>query len=141
VIPYLWVKTFHVLAVVAWLAGIFYLPRIFVHHALGMAAGEDVRRLLVMARNLFAFTSLMALIALLLGSLLWLGYDVNGTWLHVKLAFVVGLVIYHIACIPMLKRILSGRPAGSSGTLRIFNESSLLLVIPTLILAIVKPWN
>ena len=61
----LWIKALHLIAVIAWLAGLFYLPRIFVHYAEGRAAGEDVRRLVVMAQRLFAFMSVMAVIALL----------------------------------------------------------------------------
>src|SRR6185437_8031343 len=96
--PMLWVKAFHVLAVIAWLAGIFYLPRIFVHYAEGRAKGEDVRRLVVMAGRLFGFMTMMAVVALLLGLWLWLGFHDDGLWLMIKLVFVAGLIVYHVAC-------------------------------------------
>src|SRR6185437_13614500 len=83
--PMLWVKALHVLAVIAWLAGIFYLPRIFVHYAEGHSRGEDVRRLVVMARRLFGFMTLMAVFALAFGLVLWLGFHDSGRWLMVKL--------------------------------------------------------
>src|SRR6202050_3430219 len=94
----LWIKALHLIAVTAWLAGLFYLPRIFVHYAEGRAAGEDVRRLVVMARKLFAFMSVMALFALLFGLWLWLGFHDSGRWLMLKLGFVLGLVALYPGC-------------------------------------------
>ena len=94
----LWIKCFHVLGVMAWIAGIFYLPRIFVHYEEGRAAGEDVRRLVTMANRLYAFMTLMAVLALGLGIWLWQGYGFAGRWLQVKLLLVIGLIGYHLAC-------------------------------------------
>ncbi len=94
----LWIKALHVLAVIAWLAGIFYLPRIFVHYAEGQSRGEDVRRLVIMAGRLFGFMTVMALFAVGFGLTLWLGFHDSGRWLMVKLLFVLGLIGYHLAC-------------------------------------------
>ena len=85
---YPYVKVLHLLAIISWMAGIFYLPRIFVHYVEGQRAGEDVRRLKVMARKLYHFTSMMAVFALASGLWLWLGFGFGGGWLHVKLAMV-----------------------------------------------------
>ncbi|HEX4024018.1 MAG TPA: CopD family protein [Steroidobacteraceae bacterium] len=136
----LWIKALHVLAVIAWLAGIFYLPRIFVHYAEGRAHGEDVRRLIVMARRLFGFMTMMAVIALLLGLWLWLGFHDSGLWLMVKLLFVLALIGYHIACRVLLGRLIHQRPMPGSLALRLFNESALLIVVPIILLAVVKPF-
>jgi putative membrane protein len=136
----LWVKALHLIGVVAWLAGLFYLPRIFVHYAEGRAQGEDVRRLVVMAGRLFGFMTIMAGIAVLFGLWLWLGFHDTGRWLMWKLVFVVGLFGYHAACRVMLQRIQSGGPMPSSFALRMFNETSLLLVVPIILLAVVKPF-
>ena len=68
----LYLKGFHLLAIISWMAGIFYLPRIFVHYVEGLKAGEDVRRLKVMARKLYHFTSIMAVFSLGTGTGLWL---------------------------------------------------------------------
>jgi putative membrane protein len=137
----LWIKCFHVLGVMAWMAGIFYLPRIFVHYQEGRAAGEDVRRLVTMANRLYAFMTLMAVIALSLGIWLWQGYGFAGRWLQVKLLLVIGLIAYHFACRVFVQR-LRGNAALPSGTLlRLFNEAALLLIVPILIMAIVKPFN
>ena len=135
----LWIKCFHVLGVMAWMAGIFYLPRIFVHYAEGRAAGEDVRRLQIMARRLYGFMTLMALIALSLGMWLWQGYGYSGLWLRVKLIFVVGLMAYHLVCRRFVQRVQADASLPSGLMLRLFNEAGLLLVVPILIMAIVKP--
>jgi len=136
----LWIKALHLFAVIAWLAGLFYLPRIFVHYAEGLAAGEDVRRLVVMARRLYAFMSIMAVFALLFGLWLWLGFHDTGRWLMVKLVFVVALIGYHLACRVLLGRLQRGAPMPSAFALRLFNEATLLLVLPIILLAVVKPF-
>ncbi len=137
----LWVKSFHVLAVMAWLAGIFYLPRILVHYAEGRAAGEDVRRLVIMAGRLYGFMTLMALIALAFGVWLWQAYAYSGQWLRWKLLFVLGLIGYHLACRVLVQRVRAGAPVPGGRALRWFNEGALLLVVPIVILAIVKPFG
>ena len=136
----LWIKALHLFAVTAWLAGIFYLPRIFVHYVEGKSAGEDVRRLVVMARKLYGFMTIMAVVALGLGLWLWLGFHDTGTWLMVKLVFVVGLIGYHLACRVLLGRLQRGAPMPSPLALRLFNEATLLLVLPIIVLAVVKPF-
>jgi protoporphyrinogen IX oxidase len=135
----LWIKCFHVLGVMAWLTGIFYLPRIFVHYAEGRAAGEDVRRLVTMATRLYGFMTIMALAALALGLWLWQRYGYTAVWLRWKLVLVLGLIGYHLACRLLLQRVRSGAPLPRGVALRWFNEASLLLVVPILVLAIVKP--
>ncbi|MGY8869034.1 MAG: CopD family protein, partial [Pseudomonadales bacterium] len=84
----LWIKMFHILAMTSWMAGIFYLPRIFVHFVEGREAGQDVARLKIMGRKLYGFMSIMAVFTLGLGLWLWLGFGFSGGWLHAKLMFV-----------------------------------------------------
>ena len=79
----LYAKTLHLLAIISWMAGIFYLPRIFVHYVEGQAAGEDVRRLKVMARKLYHFTSMVGVFALASGLWLWLGFGFQ-RWLAAR---------------------------------------------------------
>jgi len=136
----LWVKSLHVIAVIAWLAGLFYLPRIFVHFAEGQAAGEDVRRLAIMARRLFGFMTIMAGFALLFGLWLWLGFHDTGRWLMVKLVFVIALLAYHGACRALLMRVQRGMAMPKPWMLRVLNESALLIVIPIVLLAVMKPF-
>ena len=135
----LWIKCFHVLGVMAWMAGIFYLPRIFVHYAEGQAAGEDVRRLVIMATRLYGFMTLMALVAMSFGIWLWQGYGYAGLWLRIKLLLVLGLIGYHLVCRLFVQRMRHGHALPGSFALRMFNEGALLLVVPILIMAIVKP--
>jgi protoporphyrinogen IX oxidase len=136
----LWIKALHVLFVTAWLAGLFYLPRIFVHYEEGRGRGEDVRRLVVMARRLFGFMTIMGTLALGFGLALWLGFGDTGRWLMVKLVFVVALIGYHLACRALLGRLQRGAPMPSAFALRLFNEATLLLVLPIILLAVVKPF-
>ena len=105
----LWVKSFHIVFVASWFAGLFYLPRIFVNLAM-VAPGSSAERerLLLMARKLMRFMTLLAVPALVLGLWLWLGYGIgrgpgNG-WMHAKLLIVVLLLGYHHACGRILRR-------------------------------------
>jgi putative membrane protein len=136
----LWIKAFHLIAVIAWLAGLFYLPRIFVHYAEGHARGEDVRRLVIMGTRLFGFMTIMGMLALILGLWLWLGFNDAGLWLMIKLLFVLGLIGYHVASGLLLGRMRRAAPMPSSLALRLFNEAALLLVVPIILLAVVKPF-
>jgi putative membrane protein len=135
----LWIKSFHILGVMAWMAGIFYLPRIFVHYREGSDAGEDVRRLVIMAGRLYGFMTLMALFALGFGLWLWEAYAYSGLWLRIKLLLVLGLIAYHIACRLFVQRMRAGATLPSGLALRFFNEGALLLVLPILMLAVLKP--
>jgi putative membrane protein len=136
----LWIKAFHLIAVIAWLAGLFYLPRIFVHYAEGHARGEDVRRLVIMGTRLFGFMTIMGTLALILGLWLWLGFSDTGLWLMIKLLFVLGLIGYHVASGVLLGRMRRAAPMPSGLALRLFNEAALLLVVPIILLAVVKPF-
>lgn len=141
----LWVKSFHIVFVASWFAGLFYLPRIFVNLAMvppqSMAERE---RLLLMARKLLRFTTILAVPALGLGFWLWLGYGMgqgpgNG-WMHAKL-FVVALALgYHHACSVMLKKLVRGDNQRSHTWYRWFNEVPVLLLIAAVILVVVKPF-
>jgi len=136
----LWIKTFHILFVMAWMAGLFYLPRILVHYVEGKAAQEDVHRLVIMATKLLKFSALMALFALGLGFTLWLVYGFSGTWLWLKMGFVALLVLYHGQCWRYVQKMKNSEIINSSVYFRIFNEMALLIVIPILILVVVKPF-
>ncbi len=136
----LWYKTFHILAMTSWMAGIFYLPRIFVHYVEGRQAGQDVARLQIMAVKLYGFMTVMAVFTLALGLWLWLGYGFGGGWLHAKLLFVVFLIGYHFWCRVYLQRMKDGRLSNSGLYFRLFNELPLLIFIPILIFVVVKPF-
>jgi putative membrane protein len=93
-----------------------------------------------MGRRLYGFMSIMAMLAVALGLWLWLGFHDGGLWLLVKLAFVLGLIGYHLACRALLGRMQRGAVMPSSLALRLFNEGALLLVVPIILLAVVKPF-
>ncbi len=136
----LWIKTAHILFVISWMAGVFYLPRIIVHYVEGNAAGEDTRRLVIMAEKLFRFSALMALLAIIPGLWLWLGYDISGNWMLVKLALVMVLIAYQWQCFRYIRQMQTSQIIHSSLFFRLFNESALIIVIPILILVVVKPF-
>ena len=126
----LWVKTFHILFVMAWMAGVFYLPRILVHYVEGKDAGEDTRRLVTMAVKLFRFSNVMAIIAIATGAALWLYWGITGGWLHAKLAFVGLLIGYQVQTFRYIQRMRADEQLRTSLYFRLYNESALLLVIP-----------
>jgi protoporphyrinogen IX oxidase len=136
----LYVKAFHLLAIISWMAGIFYLPRIFVHYVEGQAAGEDVRRLKVMARRLYHFTSMTGVFALATGLWLWLGFGFSGGWIHAKLAVVLLLVAYHVSMRVFMKRMQRDASLPGAVTLRWYNEAPLVLLLAILWLVVLKPF-
>jgi protoporphyrinogen IX oxidase len=137
----LWVKTFHVLFVMSWVAGLFYLPRILVNLAMVPSDSTAEReRLLLMGAKLLRFSTLLALPAIGLGVWLWLGYGFRGGWLHAKLVLVLALCGYHHGCGVLLRKFAQGRNTRSHRWFRVFNEASVLMVLGILILVIVKPF-
>lgn len=135
----LWVKAFHIVFVVAWFAGLFYLPRILVNLALENDA-QARARLLVMARKLYRFMMLLAIPALAFGLWLWLGYGITGGWLHAKLVLVALLIGYHHACGSLLRKFEENRNTRSHIWFRWFNEFPVIILLLIVILAVVKPF-
>jgi putative membrane protein len=136
---YLYIKAFHLFFVVSWFAGLFYLPRLYVNLALA-EPGKEYDRLLLMAFKLFRFMTPLAVLALALGLVLWLGYGVSGGWLHAKLALVAVLVGYHGYCYRLLQDFVQQRNRRSHVWFRFFNEVPVLLLLAVLILVVVKPF-
>ncbi|QEA12530.1 CopD family protein [Comamonas flocculans] len=141
----LWVKSLHIVFVVSWFAGLFYLPRIFVNLAM-VAPGSvaERQRLLLMARKLMRFMSLLAVPALALGLWLWLGYGIgrgpgNG-WLHAKLLVVLVLLVYHGWCMLELRRLAQGSSRHGHRWYRWFNEAPVVLLLAAVVLVVVKPF-
>ena len=136
----LWIKTAHILFVMSWMAGLFYLPRIMVHYVEGNAASEDTRRLVIMAEKLFRFSTLMAFMAIITGLWLWLGYGISGDWLFIKLGLVLILIAYQVQCVRYIAQMQNHKIIQSSLFFRLFNESALIIAIPILIMVVVKPF-
>jgi putative membrane protein len=135
----LWIKAFHIVFIAAWFAGLFYLPRIFVNLAQETEPAATAR-LLLMARKLYRFTSMLAIPALVLGLWLWLGYGFKGGWLHAKLALVILAIGYHHACGSLLKKFEKGANQRAHTWYRWFNEVPVVLLAAIVILVVVKPF-
>ena len=135
----LWIKALHIVFVASWFAGLFYLPRIFVNLAQETETVATTR-LLLMARKLHRFSSILMIPALLLGIWLWLGYGYKGGWLHAKLALVILAVGYHHACGSLLKKFEHGVNRRSHVWYRWFNEVPVVLLLVITILVVVKPF-
>lgn len=139
----LWIKTLHIVFITSWFAGLFYLPRIFVN----LADVKDVattERLLMMARKLYRFTTILMIPALVLGLVLWMYYRIgmgpgNG-WMHAKLLFVILAIGYHHACGSMLKKFERGINKRGHVFYRWFNEVPVVLLLVIVALVIVKPF-
>jgi protoporphyrinogen IX oxidase len=137
----LWVKALHIVFMVTWFAGLFYLPRLFVYHALA----EDpisIERFRVMERKLYwGIMTPGAVLTLVFGLWLWLGwFRGSGGWLHAKLALVALLVAYHVWCGSLLRAFAAGRNRRSHVWLRWFNEVPVVILIATVLLVVLKPF-
>ncbi|QCU90077.1 CopD family protein [Thiomicrorhabdus sediminis] len=138
----LWIKTIHILFMMSWMAGIFYLPRIFVHFVEGKEAGQDVSRLAIMALKLYKFMTIMMWLTLASGLWLWLAYFpiAEGMgWLHVKLLFVLLLIAYHYWARARMLEMQQGQLDHSGVYYRWANEIPLLFATVILIMVVVKP--
>ncbi len=141
----LWIKALHIVFVASWFAGLFYLPRILVN--LAMVPAESVAeraRLLLMARKLFRFTTVIAVPALALGAWLWVGYGIgwgagNG-WMHAKLGIVVVVIGYHHSCGALLRKFEAHLNTHSHVWYRWYNEAPVLLLLAAVMLVVVKPF-
>jgi len=141
----LWVKAFHIVFVVAWFAGLFYLPRLFIYHLEALAEGAPTAqaRFATMERRLLGITHIGAALALLFGA--WLVLLVPGWlqqgWLHAKLALVLLLLGYHVCCMRLAADFAHGRNRRSDRWLRVFNEVPALLLVAIVCLVVVKPFQ
>jgi putative membrane protein len=136
----LWLKAFHVIFMVTWFAGLFYLPRLFVYHC-GVTDDGGYQRFCTMERKLFAIMTIGMIGTVVLGLSLWLGWwGLPGpAWLHAKAALAAGLIAYHF----WLRRLLGAftRRANRHGErfYRLINEIPAVFLIAMVILAVVKP--
>ncbi|MCJ0974583.1 protoporphyrinogen oxidase HemJ [Pseudomonas sp. PS1] len=140
---YLWVKALHIVSVVCWFAGLFYLPRLFVYHA--MSDDQTSRdRFAVMERKLYRGIMLPSMVATLIFGLWMLALNPalfsGGGWLHAKLTLVVLLIAYHHFCGAQLKRFARGENQRSHVFYRWFNEFPVLLLLAIVVLVVVKPF-
>lgn len=139
---YLWIKAFHIIAVVTWFAGLFYLPRLFVYHA----QSEDSvskERFKVMERKLYRgimVPSMVVAVALGIWLLMLVPAWLTQGWMHAKLTLVIALIVYHFTCAAMLKSFACDRNTRSHVFYRWFNEAPVLVLVAVVILVVVKPF-
>ncbi len=139
----LWLKAFHIIAVICWFAGLFYLPRLFVYHASSSDA-ISLARFHIMERKLYRGIMWPSMIATI-GSGIWMlalnwGYYGSQAWMHAKLSLVVLLIIYHFMCGYYLKQFAQQKNTRSSLFFRVFNEMPVLVLIAVVILVVVRPF-
>lgn len=135
------VKAFHVIAMVAWFSGLFYLPRLFVYHADTKDPISDARFILMEKRLYWQITTPAAIITTFLGCWLWLPHYIHyahAWWLHIKLFLVLGLWAYHIYCGILLKRFREKKNQFSSIFFRFFNEIPTLFLVSIILLVYLK---
>jgi putative membrane protein len=136
----LWIKSLHVIFVVAWFAGLFYLPRLFVYHALSEDAVSN-ERFKVMERKLYRGIMMPSMaLTLVFGLWLWLGYGIGGRWLYAKLVLVAILVAYHFWLGKLTRDFARGANRRHHVFFRWINEIPLAILAATVILVIVKPF-
>jgi len=135
----LWIKSFHIIFMVTWFAGLFYLPRLFVYHA---ASTDEIsnERFKIMERKLFyGIMTPGGIITTGLGLWLWLGYGFSGTWLYAKVILVSILILYHLYCGKILLDFKHNRNHHTYVFYRWLNEFPVLILIAVVILVEVKP--
>ncbi len=139
---YLWLKALHIVAIICWFAGLFYLPRLFVYHAMSEDAISR-ERFQVMERKLYRgimIPSMVATLAFGIGMIALNPALFSGGWLHAKLALVVLLIGYHHMCGAQLKRFARDENTRSHVFYRWFNEFPVLLLLAIVILVVIKPF-
>ena len=136
----LWLKAFHIVFVVTWFAGLFYLPRLFVYHCETTDA-PGLARFAVMERRLFALMSIGAVLTVTFGLLMVLEAPafLQFTWLRVKLVLVAALIGYHLWCYVLMRRLIEGRNRHSHRWFRVFNEVPSVLLIAIVLLVVLRP--
>ena len=139
----LWIKALHIIFMVTWFAGLFYLPRLFVYHA-DSTDETSHARFLIMERKLFAIMTIGAVLTAIFGLWLlvdyaWAAWSGSG-WLHTKLGLVAGLVIYHLYCLKIMREFRAGTARHSHVFYRWINEIPALLLVAIVLLAVVKPF-
>ena len=138
---YLWIKALHIIAVIAWMAGLLYLPRLYVYHADADVGSEFSEKLKIMERRLLrAIMNPAMLVSLFAGGALLAYQDFSSGWLHVKLTAIVGLLIMHMLMAKWRKDFEKDTNTHSHKFYRVANEIPTVLMILIVVLAVVKPF-
>ena len=135
----LWLKSLHIIFIVTWFAGLFYLPRLFVYHALSPDTLSRERFKLMERKLYWGIMTPSGVLALFFGLWLWLGWGFAGTWLHAKLGLAALLVAYHLWCGKLMRDFRDERNRRSHVWFRWLNEFPVLVLFAAVFLAVFKP--
>jgi putative membrane protein len=135
----LWIKSLHIIFMVTWFAGLFYLPRLFVYHSLSEDRVSRERFKLMERKLFFGIMTPGAVLTLIFGLWLWLGYGFSGIWLNLKLALVLLLIGFHVYCGKLLVDFKHERNKHGHVFYRWLNEFPVFILITIVILVVVKP--
>jgi|TARA_B110000971_G_scaffold198398_1_gene214968 putative membrane protein len=136
----LWIKAFHIIFMVTWFAGLFYLPRLFVYHAMSTDKLSNDRFIIMERKLLFGIMTPGGILTIIFGIWLWLGYGYNGTWLWLKILCVIALILYHIYCIKFFNQFKKNINTRSHIFYRWFNEVPVILLILITLLVVIRPF-
>ena len=138
----LWVKSFHIIFMVTWFAGLFYLPRLFVYHAMTNDTATSAQFKTMERKLYFGIATPGGILTILFGAWLWLGYGIGASsgWLLAKLILVIILVLYHLWCGRILKDFRKDSNTHSHVFYRWFNEFPVVVLIATVLLVVFKPF-
>jgi len=138
---YLWLKGLHIVFMVTWFAGLFYLPRLFIYHAAATDSASR-ERFSIMEFRLFAIMTIGATLTAVFGFWMLAIYPalLEMAWFHAKLALLAGLVIYHYRCYLWIARLRTNEPVEDTKWLRWFNEIPTIFLLGIILLAVVKPY-
>lgn len=139
---YMWIKAVHIMSIIAWMAGLFYLPRLFVYHSENRSAAEFVAIVKLQEYRLFAYIMRPAMLASIItgAALIMANLEIfkSGMWIHIKLTLVALLLVFHIACGMLVSKMQQPSCALSGKFFRIFNEIPTLLMIGIVLCAVLK---
>ena len=136
----LWIKSFHIIFMVTWFAGLFYLPRLFVYHAMSQDTASRERFKIMERKLFFGIMTPGALLTIVFGVWLWLGYGFHGGWLYAKTALVALLAVYHVYCGKLMIDFKQDRNRHGHVFYRWLNELPVVVLIAIILLAELQPF-
>lgn len=136
----LWLKSFHIIFMVTWFAGLFYVPRLFVYHSMAKDNQSKDRFITMERRLLYGITTPGGILTIATGLWLWAVYDISGGWIYIKSLLVLLLVLYQVWCGFIAQEFKQGRNARTSTFFRWFNEFPTIILISAVLLSILKPF-
>jgi putative membrane protein len=136
----LWIKSFHIIFMVTWFAGLFYLPRLFVYHAMSEDTASRERFKIMERKLFFGIMTPGAILTIVFGLWLWLGYGFYGGWLYAKIALVAMLVVYHVYCGMLMIDFRQDRNHHSHVFYRWLNELPVVVLIAIILLVELQPF-